>query len=275
VHRALIPLTLLVITHPSFAQTPSANDLAHKILANELKVENKDHSHWMLRLDTQKPNAPEEVDEVVETKEGDLKYPILINGRKPGQEQQQQADARMQHFAQDPSALRKSQRGEAQDTAHSQEMLKLLPQAFVFDYGERRGDLVQLNFKPNPHFRPPNREATVFHAMEGGIWVDTKQSRLAEISGRLTHEVKFGAGLLGHLDKGGTFDVKQEEVAPGYWELTALNVQMNGKALFFKTISVRQKYSRSDFRRMPDNLDVAQGVKMLRQEVTSEQAKLR
>jgi len=53
--------------------------------------------------------------------------------------------------------------------------------------------------------------------------------------------VKFGGGLLGHLHPGGTLDVKQAEVAPGYWELTVLNVHMKGKALFFKTIAVNQK----------------------------------
>jgi hypothetical protein len=274
--RVFVVLALLGIACPSPAQsTPSANDLAHKILANELKAENADHSHWMLRLDTQKPNAPEEVDEVVETKDGDLKYPILTNGHKLTEQQQRQADMRIQHLLHDPAALRKSQRAEAEDEAHSQQMLKMLPQAFIFQYGERRGDLVQLNFKPNPHFRPPNREAKVFHAMEGSIWLDTRQGRLAQITGHLTHEVKFGGGLLGHLNQGGQFDVEQEEVAPGYWELTALNVQMNGKALFFKTISVRQKYSRSDFKRVPDNLDVAQGVQMLRHQVASEQATLR
>jgi hypothetical protein len=61
-------------------------------------------------------------------------------------------------------------------------------------------------------------------------------SRVAEVVGRLTHEVKFGGGLLGHLDSGGDFDVKQAEVAPGFWELTVLNVHMKGKALFFRTI---------------------------------------
>jgi hypothetical protein len=41
--------------------------------------------------------------------------------------------------------------------------------------------------------------------MEGTVWVDDKENRLAEISGRLIDEVKFGSGFLGHLDKGGTF----------------------------------------------------------------------
>ena len=98
----------------------------------------------------------------------------------------------------------------------------------------------------------------MFHGMEGSIRDDTKQERVAEISGHLIHTAKFGRGLLGHLDQGGTFEVRQAEVAPGYWELTALNVHMKGKALFFKTISVQQYYSRSELKLVPQNLTVAQ-----------------
>jgi hypothetical protein len=123
---------------------------------------------------------------------------------------------------------------------------------------------VQLTFKPNPKFHPATHEEQVFHAMEGSLWVDEKQNRLAEISGRLIEKVKFGGGLLGHLDEGGTFDVRQQEVGPGYWELTQLNVQMRGKALFFKTIAVHQMQSRSEFKRVPDNLTIAQAAEMLK-----------
>ena len=139
----------------------------------------------------------------------------------------------------------------------------MLPDAFTYKYGTRRRDLIQLIFSPNPKFKPPNREAELFHAMMGSLWVDRKKLRVEEITGHLTHEVKFGGGLLGHLDPGGTFDVKQAEVAPGYWELTVLNVHMQGKALFFKTIAVNQKYSRKDFKQVPADLTLAQGMNLL------------
>lgn len=253
----------------------SANDLVRRVVANELKAEKQDNSHWLYRLKTERPNAPEEIEKVIETKDGELKLPVLINGQKPNAEELRRAKAHLQDLVQHPEKLRKSQRDEREDEERSERLLKMLPQAFIFQFGERQGTLVQLTFKPNPHFNPPSHEAKVFHAMEGTIRVDDKQNRLAEISGHLMHEVKFGAGVLGHLDKGGQFYVKQEEVAPGLWELTALNVQMNGKALFFKTISVRQKYSRSDFRKVPDNLTVAEGLKLLQQQNGAEQAALR
>ena len=105
------------------------------------------------------------------------------------------------------------------------------------------------------------------HTMEGVLWVNGKQKRLAEISGHLTRPVKFGGGLLGHLDAWGHFYVKQEEVQPGYWELTVLDVAMKGKALFFKTIGVREEMKRSMFRRVRDDLTAAQGAHLLYQQV--------
>jgi hypothetical protein len=64
---------------------------------------------------------------------------------------------------------------------------------------------VELKFTPNPRFRPPSREAQVFHAMEGEITVNREQLRLAEISGHLVHEVKFGAACWGNSIKAGSF----------------------------------------------------------------------
>ena len=91
-------------------------------------------------------------------------------------------------------------------------------------------------FRPNPAFHPTSHESEVFHYMEGTMLVDRKQHRLAALEGRLTSEVTFWRGVLGHMDKGGTFVVRQRNVGGGHWEMTSLDVQMDGKALFFKTI---------------------------------------
>jgi hypothetical protein len=251
----------------------AAQELVRRVVANELQSEQQDHSHWMFRLDTFKPNGQQEVDEVVETKDGDLKRPLLINGRELTPEQRQKADKRLEELVHNPETVRKARADEDQDATRSQRLLKMLPNAFIFKYGQRRADLVQLNFSPNPNFRPSTHEAEVFHAMQGSLWVDPKQNRLEEISGHLMREVKFGGGLLGHLDQGGTFEVKQAPVAAGYWELTLLNVHMKGKALFFKTIAVQQQYTRSDFKQIPDDLNLARAAEILEKQGTSSEAR--
>jgi len=263
--KVTLSVVMSLVFGTSFAQVSnqSANQLARRVVSNELQAEIKDQSHWLLRLQTQKPGGAQEIDEVVETKDGDLKRPLLANSRPVPKAE---ADRRLEQLAHDRDALQKSLKDKNDDAEHSHELLKILPDAFTFKYGAHRGKFLELKFSPNPNFKPPNREAEVFHAMEGSIWVDPKQSRLEEISGRLTHEVKFGGGLLGHLDLGGTFDVKQAEVAPGYWELTVLNVHMRGKALFFKTIAVEQKYSRTHFKQVPDDLTVEKGIEILKKQ---------
>jgi hypothetical protein len=242
-----------------------ANEFARSALLNEVKAEAEDHSHWTFRLETEKLQRKEAY-EVVETKDGDLKRPILINGRSLTAKQEQDADERIQRQVSDSTALHKSKKEENHDEAQSRDMLKTLPEALIFRFGEQRGDAVELHFTPNSHFRPATREARVFQGMEGEMLVNSKQGRLMEITGHLTHEVKFGGGLLGHLDAGGRFEVKQTEVAPGYWELTLLDVNMRGKALFFKTISVQQKFHRTDFHRISDDLTPVQAAGLLRKQ---------
>jgi len=257
---ALPLLIALCLSAAAQVGNRNPNELARSILNNEIKSEAQDQSHWMFRLSTEKAGGGSETDEVVETKDGDLRRPLLINGRKTSDKE---ANRRVQQLAHDSGALHRSLREKNEDTARSQRMLKMLPDAFVFQYGEAKGNVVELKFSPNPKFKPPSHEAQVFHAMQGSLWLDTKQSRLQGISGRLMYEVKFGGGFLGHLDPGGTFEVKQAEVAPGYWELTLLNVHMKGKALFFKTIAVQQRNSRTDFKRIADTVTAAKGAEML------------
>jgi hypothetical protein len=200
-----VPFLLLLWLFPSSfgqracSQTSSSqtstdpNKLVRRVIANELKSQEQDHRHWSFRLNTEKPHGQTEVDEVVETKVGDLKRPLLINGREPGSEQQQEASQRIRQLAQNPAPLRKARQEDDQDTVRSQRLFD----AFTFSYGQRRRDLIEPKFSPHPKFHPQTHEAEVFHAMNGSLWLDNKQERVEEISGRLVREVKFGGGVLG------------------------------------------------------------------------------
>jgi hypothetical protein len=58
----------LLLRGDAVAQTSrsQADQLARHVVANEIKVEKQDHSHWTFRLDTKKPDSSDEVDQVVE-----------------------------------------------------------------------------------------------------------------------------------------------------------------------------------------------------------------
>lgn len=177
--------------------------------------------------------------------------------------QQYDETKRILRLSHDPEEQRKLEQTRRRDAEQSNRFLQMVPDAFGFEYtGESRG-LTKVTFKPNPDFYPPSRGGKVLHEMAGEIWVDVKRQRLVSINGQLVNEVKFAGGLLGHLEKGGQFSVKRAEIAPGDWEVTELAVNMQGRALLFKTISVQQKELHQHFERVPDDLSMSDAAALL------------
>ncbi len=243
----------------------TASEVLHKAVNSELKAQSNDHSRWMYQEKT-KDAGKEQVKWIVETREGDLDRLWSVNGKPLTREQQKQEDQRIGDLLHKPDRRKKRQRAQREDAQQTERLFNMLPDAVTARFEEHKGGLVEILFQPNLNFRPSSHEAAVFHAMEGRIWIDEKENRLAEIEGHLMRPVKFYGGLLGHLDEGGTFHVKQSEVAPGYWEITLLQVNMHGKALFFKTISVQQNAIRSDFRPVPANITLTQAAEELQRQ---------
>jgi hypothetical protein len=185
-----------------------------------------------------------------------------VGGRPLTGNQRSAEDEKVQDFVADPDQQNKARRDAAADDKKSADLFGMLPDAFLFEYAGTTGDDVKLNFHPNPAFTSHSSDAYVFHKMDGFVILNTKCDRLVEIHGQLTHGVEFAGGLLGHLDPGGTFDVRREEIAPGHWAITRLKVNMNGRILFFKSINVQQDEVHSHFRRIPDNTTLAQAEKL-------------
>ena len=273
IHSPVTPIvTIILLGSTAFPQSDSerlgmsANELARKVVTNELKVQNEDLGHWMYRLE-EKDAGKKQVQEIVETKDGSLSRLLSTDGRPLDAKQQQKESRRIQRLVSNPGEQRKLQQASSKKAEQGERLFKILPDVFVFGYAGCEGDLIKLSFRPNPNFRPPSIEARVFQNMEGEMTVDSKQERLAAINGHLMEDVKFGGGLLGHLEKGGKFEVSQTEVAPGHWEMTALDVDMKGKVLLLKTINVQETENHSDFHRVPDDLTLAQAADILNKQI--------
>src|SRR5258708_4643810 len=101
------------------------------------------------------------------------------------------------------------------------------------------------------------------------MWIDRASGRLARIGGQLFEDVSFGWGILGHLNKGGTFAVAQKDVGGNHWDIVAIDVSMTGKAVLFKTINKKQKERFTDFHRVPDDLTISQAYQILEQGPTA------
>jgi hypothetical protein len=233
------------------------NAVVRDILQNELRAQAEDRSLWCYRKLTDK-DGKQQLFAACQTKTLEIDRLMAVNGKPLTEQQWNQENQRIEQLLNNRSQLKKEKQQQREDGEQATHLLKMLPDAFLFQQESIEGNRITLHFTPNPTFRASGSSEMVFHHMEGTLTLDLKQERLVEISGRLSSEVKFAGGLLGHLDKGGTFYVKQQEVGPGCWEMTSMDVQMNGKALFFKTISVRTRELDTDFHAVPTAASVQQ-----------------
>jgi hypothetical protein len=242
----------------------SPGDLIKAVIQTELNSPGENDIRWKYVLDKD-ADGKQETREVVETKSGSLDHLIAVAGKPLSDAQQHDESQRILNLAHSPQEQRKLELSHKKDAEQCTAFMKMIPDAFVFDYagGTEHNGLVKLTFKPNPAFQPPSREGKVLHQMAGEMWVDVRQRRLVSINAQLLNEVKFAGGLLGHLERGGRFSVARTEIAPGHWEMTAMEVNMRGKALLFKTISVQQKEAHRDFESVPEDLTIADAAALL------------
>ena len=218
IHRlATVIATIILLGSNALSQSDperlglSANELARKVVTNELKLQDEDRSRWMYRLEKEE-SGKKQVQEILETNNGSLSRLLSIDGHPLTTKQEQKENQRMQRLVSHPDEQRKLQQESTKKAQQGARLFNILADVFVFVYAGRQGDLVTLTFRPNPTFQPPSIEARVLHGMQGEMTVDSKQERLAALNGHLMEDVKFGGGLLGHLDKGASLKLGRKKL---------------------------------------------------------------
>ncbi len=104
--------------------------------------------------------------------------------------------------------------------------------------------------------------------------MNQRLKRLIEIDGQLIERVDFGYGLLGHVEKGGTFEIRREQVSETHWKTNLVEVHIQGRALLFKNVTKDQRESRSDFRLVPQDISLAEAKVLLDQAANTRQEAL-
>jgi hypothetical protein len=236
--------TLLAATVGSAAQNP--RDIVRQAVQTELSASRDDHSHWLyFEFDRQPSKTVKQW--VAETNSVSVNRVVERDGQTVSDSQQRQE---MSAFISDRRAQAKQRKSGQHDDEQAAELLKILPDAFLWTTAGEKGRGLLLHFKPDPQFRPPDFEARVFSAMEGDMAIDREQHRIVSLKGRLIRDVKIGYGLLGELKAGGTFDVERRELSPHIWQITETHVHIQGHALIFKTISEEEDDVKTNFEQM-------------------------
>jgi hypothetical protein len=274
---ATVTTTAWVCAQESKPPKISPVELVRATVANEVAADNHPEVLHMFRSEKKTPKGSQ-TRLYVETKEALGAKLIAINGHPLSPQQEKAEDDHLTWLVKNPDQLRKKRAREKEDEERTLRIVKALPDAFLYEYagtasagpglGKPGDELVKLKFTPNPAYVPPSHVEEVLAGMKGELLIDRQCERLARIDGTLFRDISFGWGIIGHLDKGGHFRVQQADLGlgDGAWGITEMDLNMTGKILLFKSLSLISDEVLSDFRKMPENLTFAQGVEMLKTE---------
>jgi hypothetical protein len=265
----IILLTTSLFLAPCFsssAQNP--RDLVSQSVQTEIDASKNDHSRWLYFDVDAKPNETTR-QWVAETGSGVVHRVLFERGQPTTPDEQRNA---MDRFIHDPSAQAKQRKAGQHDDKQSEDMLRLLPDAFNWTISSNRSDSTVLHFTPNDNFKPPTWEARVFAAMEGDMQISKPEHRIISLKGRLIRDVRFCGGLCGNLHAGGTFDVERRQTGPGVWQITETHVHIHGTILFFKNISEEEDEVKTHFHPLPGNISLEEAETELLKQSTEPRA---
>ena len=118
-----------------------------------------------------------------------------------------------------------------------------------------------MDFRPDPNYSPSGLEEHVLHGMSGWLLINQKQMRMHHIEGRLPKDLSIGFGLLSV--KGGSHFESTKTQYDDQWRTVRVISDIRGKAVLFKTIAKNQDVARTEFKRVENDLSVAQAVELV------------
>ena len=271
--RTFFALTLLfgiLIPVRLPAQEPPADPVALVRAAswNELHTSNSGHP-FRFRLRKQDENGVTTKD-IIETRDGDIARLVLVNDQPLTPDRAKAERARLDNLLAHPELQTRRHRKEQEDSGRSNEMIRLLPDAFLYTYrgivNTANGPAYRLSFVPNQNFIPPDREAQVYHGMAGELWINCAEKRMSRLDAHLISDVDFGWGIVGRLFRGGTILVEQQDVGNGHWESTHLKLNLTGKILMIKSLVIRSTEDGSVYKPVSNALTYKDAIHLLESE---------
>jgi hypothetical protein len=254
------------------AENPS--ELVRRAVENEIKSNNQGPK-YMCRQRKETPTGSQ-TKLMVETRDAMVGMVVANNDQPLNQQQRRDEYGRIERFVNQPAELERKRKQEKEGAERINLILKALPDAFLYEYdgtetgrpgvGKSGEQLLRLKFRPNPRYDPPSHVEQVLTGMQGVVLLDPQKQRIARIDGTLFKEVGFGWGILGHLDRGGHFQVDQADVNGGNWTIARMSLAFTGKVLLFKSIDIKSTEIFDDFHPVPADLTFAQGIELLKQQ---------
>jgi len=199
-------------------------------------------------------------EQVIETVDAPVRHLLAVDGYPPTSVQMKEENDRHQELLNNASRRHAIQKQQDNDDKKMEELLRIIPEAFVFEDQGKEGQSERIAFHPNPGFKPKTYEQRILHALDGIVFIDLHDKRIARLSGSLGTRVKFGYGLIGHVEQGGTTDITRVHLSPGVWKTSAEKIDIDGRFVMLKTINKHQDESRTGFEQVAPDTTFAQAL---------------
>jgi hypothetical protein len=252
---------------PSVLPSEATSNLVREACYNVVQ-QREARSLWSYRVQRLEDNHII-LEQVIETIDTPVKHLLAVDGHAPTPEQLKEENERHRILLKNSAGLSALKRGRDEDSKKMEEMLRVIPEAFVFqDQGKYRG-LEKIAFHPNPEFKPKTYEQRVLHTLVGTALIDLKDKQIARVSASLAQRVEFGLGLLGRVDRGGTVNIARTRLSGGVWQVSTEKIDLSGRMVIFKSLNRHKDEQRSDFKPVDPGTTVAQALDELEKNRTS------
>jgi hypothetical protein len=246
----------MVLTPALPSQT--AKDLIRDACYNELQQREKT-TLWSYVAERHSNNHVFR-EQVIETVDSPVRHLLAVDGHAPTPAQMKEENDRQQRLLKSESGRHAIQKQQEDDNKKMEELLRIIPEAFVFEDQGKEGESEKIAFHPNPEFKPKTYEQRILHALDGIVFIDLHEKRIARLSGSLGTRVVFGYGVIGHVDQGGTTEITRIHLSPGVWKTSAEKIDIDGRFVMLKTIDKHQDESRTGFEPVAPNTTFAQAL---------------
>jgi hypothetical protein len=260
--RRFVTLLFAVgLAWPSALPSQTAKELIGDTCHNELQ-QREGRTLWSYIAERHSNNHVFR-EQVIETVDAPVRHLLAVDGAPPTPAQIKEENDRQQELLNDASRRHALQKQQDEDDKKMQDLLRIIPEAFVFDDQGPEGQSERIAFHPNPEFKPKTYEQRILHALEGIVLVDLRDKRIVRLSGSLQSRVEFGYGLIGHVEQGGTTDITRVHLSPGVWKTSAEKIDIYGRFVILKTINKHQDENRAGFEPVPPDTTFAQALNQI------------
>jgi len=249
-------------------QALSAAQIVNEMVQAEMAAW-KDRQHFLYRSEERSNRTSGRLWEelVVETPDGSMQRLISEDGRPLSEDENKAEAGRIAYLANHPGEFRRKSKRRRDDEASMPELLREIPQIFLFKTVGSEGEYTRIAFQPNPSFHEESYQDRVVHSMAGVLIIHKPDMRLSELDAHLEHKVEFGFGILGVLRDKTNLSIVRGEVSAGQWTTTKLRFHLDGSILLLKTISRDLTSSRHGFKPVAHDLNVGEAAAIVRSNI--------